>query len=81
LDIGASVLHGFFDDKVTRIRIAKSVPDPSSLTPAPPGNDIWVFKPVSPVPVGVLRQVQLQLDKQRISEPIHIQLLKANVDS
>jgi hypothetical protein len=66
VDIGASVLHLFFNDKVTGVRIAMSVVDPLSFTPVPLGCELEVFKPVSQVDVS--RQVQLLPDKQGMSD-------------
>ena len=77
-DIGASVLHEFFDAKVAGVRSATAGADPAFFTAAPVGCELRLFAPITPAEV-----VELILslpDKQSLSDPLPTSLLKTNAE-
>jgi len=76
-DIDASVLHRFFDDKVSSVRDATAGAPAPQFTVAPIGCELRFFRPVTPA--DVIKVVQELPDKQCFLDPPSTWLLKANV--
>ena len=78
VDIDASTLHQFFDDKVVGVRAATADAPAAQYTPAPVGCELRLFTPVTPTEVAEM--VRALPDKQCLSDPLPTWILKASVD-
>ena len=77
VSIDASVLHGFFDDKVSSFRDATAGAPAPQFTAAPIGCELRFFRPI--MPADVIKVVQELPDKQCFLVLLPTWLLKANV--
>jgi len=78
LDIDASTLHRFFDDKVAGVRASTDGADSPTFTTVPVGCKLRLFTPVSSA--DVVELVKKLPDKQCTSDPLPTWLLKQTVE-
>ncbi len=78
LDVDASALHRFFDDKVAGVRASTAGADSPTFTPVPVGCELRLFTPIAPA--DVVELVRKLPDKQCTSDPIPTWLMKLSVE-
>jgi len=78
VDVDATVLHRYFDDKVAGVRAATAGAAAPQFSQVPAGCELRFFTPVTPADVIAL--VKTLPGKQCSSDPLPTWLLKSNVD-
>lgn len=77
-EMGANILHQYFDTKIADVRAATDGAALPVFNPAPPGCKLQSFSSVTED--GVTKLVLALPDKQCSSDPMPTRLLKANID-
>ena len=77
-DFGAMEFHRYFDAKVAGMRASTADAPPPPFTAAPPGCEMWEFRPVTLA--DVTHAVQAMPDSQCSGDPVSTHDLKSSID-